>query len=237
MASLAVQIITMQDYPSPTSPLRAVVFDLDGLMFNTEELYQEVGSTVLARRGCAFTPELLNEMMGRQSAKALQIMIDWNNLTDTVEELASESMHVMHGLLGTRLSPMPGLLDLLTALEQAHIPKAIATSSGREFLDAVLWQSGLVGRFAFTIAGNEIEHGKPAPDIYLLAAEKHGCRPQEVLVLEDSQIGCRAAVAADTYAVAVPSGHSHTHEFPGARFVADTLADPRIYQVLNVTRC
>ncbi|MDZ4657811.1 MAG: HAD family phosphatase [Bythopirellula sp.] len=224
----------MNDYPPSTMPLRAVVFDLDGLMFNTEELYQEVGSTVLARRGCSFTPELLNEMMGRQSAKALQIMIEWNNLTDTVEELASESMQVMHGLLGTRLSPMPGLLDLLAALEQANIPKAIATSSGREFLDAVLVQSGLAGRFAFTIAGSEIEHGKPAPDIYLLAAKKHGCLPQEVLVLEDSQIGCRAAVAANTYAVAVPSGHSHTHEFPGARFVADTLSDEWIYRVLGM---
>jgi HAD superfamily hydrolase (TIGR01509 family) len=223
----------MNDYPLPTMPLRAVVFDLDGLMFNTEELYQEVGSTVLARRGCSFTPELLNEMMGRQSAQALQIMIDWYKLADTVEALAVESMQEMHGLLGTRLAPMPGLLDLLSALEQANLPTAIATSSGREFLDAVLVQTGLAGRFAFTVAGNEIEHGKPAPDVYLLAAEKHGCHPQEVLVLEDSQIGCRAAVAADTYAVAVPSGHSHTHEFPGAKFVANTLADPRIYRVLG----
>jgi HAD superfamily hydrolase (TIGR01509 family) len=146
-------------------------------------------------------------------------------------------MQVMHDLLRTRLAPMPGLLDFLTALAKANFPSAIATSSGREFLDAVLAQSGLAGRFAFTVAGNEIEHGKPAPDIYLLAAERHGCRPQQVLVLEDSQIGCRAAVAADTYAVAVPSGHSHTHEFPGAKFVADTLADERIYRVLHIARC
>ncbi len=225
----------MQDYPLPTLPLCAVVFDLDGLMFNTEELYQEVGSTLLARRGCEFTPELLNEMMGRQSAKALQIMIDWNNLNDTVEVLAAESMEVMFELLGTRLSPMPGLMDLLAALEKADIPKAIATSSGREFLDRVLDQTALAERFAFTVAGNEIEHGKPAPDIYLLAADKHGYRPQEVLVLEDSQIGCQAAVAADTYAVAVPSGHSHTHQFPGAKFVANTLADERIYRALGIT--
>lgn len=224
----------LQDYPIPVSPLRAVVFDLDGLMFNTEELYQEVGSVVLARRGCEFTPELLNEMMGRQSHKALQIMIDWNNLTDTVDALAAESMEVMHGLLGTRLSPMAGLLDLLSALEQANIPKAIATSSGRDFLDSVLTQSNLVDRFAFTVAGNEIEHGKPAPDIYLLAAEKHGVAQQEMMVLEDSQIGCRAAVAAEAYTVAVPHGHSHSHQFPGAKFIADTLADPRIYEVLRL---
>lgn len=225
----------MNDFTLPLKPLRAVVFDLDGLMFNTEDLYQEVGSTVLARRGCAFTAELLNEMMGRQSDKALQIMIDYHKLDETVEALAWESMEVMRGLLGTRLAPMPGLLDLLSALEQSKIPKAIATSSGREFLDAVLSQSGLAGRFAFTIAGSEIEHGKPAPDIYLLAAKNHDCQPQEVLVLEDSQIGCRAAVAAENYAVAVPSGHSQTHVFPGAKFVADTLDDTRIYRVLGIT--
>ncbi len=227
----------MQDFPTPSPPLRAVVFDLDGLMFNTEDLYQEVGSTVLARRGCVFTPELLNEMMGRQSHKALQIMIDWNNLTDTVETIAAESMEVMRGLLGTRLAPMPGLLALLSALEHANIPKAIATSSGREFLDSVLRQSRLAGRFAFTIAGNEIEHGKPAPDIYLLAAAEHGVSPQEMMVLEDSQIGCRAAVAAEAYTVAVPSGHTHTHQFPGAKFIADTLADPRIYASLGMASC
>ncbi len=224
----------MNDFLFPTSPLRAVVFDLDGLMFNTEELYQEVGSTVLARRGFDFPAGLLNEMMGRQSDKALQIMIDWHKLTDTVDALAAESMEVMHELLVTRLTPMSGLLDLLNALESASIPKAIATSSGREFLDRVLQQSELCSRFAFTIAGSEIAHGKPSPDIYLLAADKHGCHPQEMMVLEDSQIGCQAAVAAETYAVAVPGGHSHTHEFPGVKFIADTLADERIYRALGI---
>jgi HAD superfamily hydrolase (TIGR01509 family) len=226
----------MREFTPPTSRLRAVVFDLDGLMFNTEDLYQEVGSTVLARRGCEFTPELLNEMMGRQSNHALQIMIDWHKLTDTVDALAAESMEIMHELLGTRLTPMPGLIELLAALELAEIPKAIATSSSRQFLDRVLDQSQLFDRFAFTIAGSEIEHGKPAPDIYLLAAEQHAVLPQQMMVLEDSQIGCRAAVAANSYAVAVPGGHSHTHSFPGARFVADTLADGRIYLALGIPR-
>jgi HAD superfamily hydrolase (TIGR01509 family) len=224
----------MSDFFLPAVPLRAVVFDLDGLMFNTEELYQEVGSTVLARRGFDFPAGLLNEMMGRQSDKALQIMIDWHKLTDTVEILAAESMQVMHELLVTRLTPMPGLLDLLVALETANIPKAIATSSSRAFLDRVLEQSRLAGRFAFTIAGSEIEHGKPDPDIYLLAAEKYRTPPQEMMVLEDSQIGCQAAVAADTYAVAVPGGHSHTHHFPGVKFIAETLADERIYRALGM---
>lgn len=224
----------MDSYPPPNQPLQAVVFDLDGLMFNTEDLYQEVGSTVLARRGHEFTAELLNEMMGRQSDKALQIMIDWHGLSDTVESLAAESMEAMYGLLATRLAPMPGLLDLLDALESNGIPKAIATSSNRAFLDRVLEVSDLDERFAFTLTAEDIEHGKPEPDVYLLAARRHGFAPQEILVLEDSQIGCQAAVAADTYAVAVPSGHSHTHQFPGAKFIAHTLEDRRIYEALGI---
>jgi HAD superfamily hydrolase (TIGR01509 family) len=227
----------MTEFPLPTLPLRAVVFDLDGLMFNTEDLYQETGRTVLARRGHVFAPELIDQMMGRPSLKALEIMIEWHKLTDTVEALAAESFEVLLGLLSTQLCPMPGLLELLTTLERAGIPKGIATGSSRHFLDRVLMQSQLADRFAFSIAGDEIEHGKPAPDIYLLAAEKHGVPPQQVMVLEDSQLGCQAAVAANTYAIAVPSGHSHTHKFPGAKFVADSLADPRIQQALGLEPC
>ncbi|TWU25651.1 HAD family hydrolase [Bythopirellula polymerisocia] len=224
----------MTDFPLSATPLRGVVFDLDGLMFDTEVLYQEVGSTVLARRGCEFTDELLNQMMGRQSAKALQIMIDYHELDTTVPELASESMEVMRKLLETRLTPMPGLIPLLDALEAADLPMAIATSSTRDFLDHVLELSDLTDRFRFTLSGDDIEHGKPAPDVYLLAAQKLGFPPQEVLVLEDSQLGCQAAVAAGNYAVAVPSGHSHTHQFPGAKFIADSLLDSRIYRALNI---
>src|SRR6185437_9880016 len=118
--------------------VRAVVFDLDGLMFNTEELYQEVGGELLRRRGCVFTGELLDQMMGRPSRVALQIMIDWHKLKDTVEQLADETDEIFAGILDDRLEMMPGLSDLLVALEQAPLPKAIATSSRRRFLKNVL---------------------------------------------------------------------------------------------------
>ena len=227
----------MAEFTVPERPIQAVVFDLDGLMFNTEDLYQETGRTVLARRGCDFAPELIDQMMGRPSLKALELMIQWNKLTDSVESLAAESLEVLTGLLETHLCPMPGLTELLVALEVHGIPKSIATGSGRAFLDRVLNKSKLFERFMFTIAGDEIEHGKPAPDIYLRAAEKHGCPPQQVMVLEDSQLGCQAAVAAGTYAVAVPGGHSLRHSFTGAKFVAESLADPRVYQALCIPQC
>jgi HAD superfamily hydrolase (TIGR01509 family) len=219
----------------PSPPLRAVTFDLDGLMFNTEELYQEVGGTILSRRGKQITGDLLDQMMGRKSNIALQLMIDWHELDDTPEQLAAESAEIFGGLLPRRLQPMPGLVELLDSLEAAGIPKGIATSSGRDFVTRVLGQFNLAPRFKFIITSEDIEHGKPAPDVYLLAAQRHGVRPEQMLVLEDSHIGSRAAVAAGAYAVAVPHGQSSTHDFPGVKIVAHTLADPQIYEALGIS--
>jgi HAD superfamily hydrolase (TIGR01509 family) len=219
---------------APSPPLRAVTFDLDGLMFNTEELYQEVGGIILQRRGKAICGELLDQMMGRKSLVALGVMIDWHQLEDTPEQLAAECAEIFVDLLPARLAPMPGLLDLLAALEAAGVPKAIATSSGRAFVSRTLELFQLEPRFAFVLTAEDIEHGKPAPDVYLLAAERHGVAPSEMMVLEDSQIGCQAAVAAGAYAVAVPHGQSLEHKFRGVKFAATSLADERIYAALGL---
>lgn len=221
-------------FPPPERPLRTVTFDLDGLMFNSEELYHEVGATILARRGKQITGELLDQMMGRQAHVALGVMIDWHQLDATPEELAAESAEIFVDLLPARLRPMPGLLNLLDALEAAGIPKAIATSSGRAFVLAALELFQLTPRFAFFLTAEDVEHGKPAPDVYLLAAERHGVSPQEMMVLEDSQNGCQAAVAAGSYTVAVPHGQSVQHQFPGVTFIATSLADERIYAALGI---
>ena len=219
--------------PRP-SPLKAVVFDLDGLMFNTEELYQWVGAELLGRRGKVFDAPLLEAIMGRPPAISLQIMIDRHGLADTVAELAAESEQIFGPVLDARLDLMPGLADLLAALEAAGIPKAIATSSGPRFVTNVLGRVDLRPRFEFVLTCDDVTDGKPHPEIYLTAAQRFGIEPGEMLVLEDSQNGCRAAVAAGAFAVAVPGGHSHAHDFFGAQFIANTLADPRIRGALGL---
>jgi HAD superfamily hydrolase (TIGR01509 family) len=218
----------------PSTPIRAVTFDLDGLMFNTEELYQQVGTELLRRRGHRFTPELLDKMMGRQPHVSLQIMIDTHELGDSVEGLASESEQIFSGILDTQLQCMPGLLSLLARLETAGLPKAIATSSRRPFTERVLGQFELAPRFEFVLTSEDVKEGKPHPDIYRRAAARFGIEPGEMMVLEDSQNGCRAAVASGAFAVAVPGGHSRSHDFTGARFIADSLADPRIAVALKL---
>ena len=215
-------------------PARAVVFDLDGLMFNTEELYVEVGTEILRRRGYQFTNELLDQMMGRPSHVALQIMIDTHTLKATVQELLAETDETFPEILRQRLAPMPGLIDLLAALEQHHIPKGIATSSRRAFVERVLAKFNFQPRFHPILTSEDITHGKPDPEIYLKAAAALGIAPGEMLVLEDSQNGCKAAVSAGAITVAVPSGHSHRHDFSGAALVAESLADRRICDLIGI---
>jgi HAD superfamily hydrolase (TIGR01509 family) len=161
-------------------------------------------------------------------------MIDAHNLADTIEELAVETDEIFATLLDHRLSVMPGLLELLAELERAAIPKAIATSSGPDFVREVLGRFQLAPRFSFILTCNDICQGKPHPEIYLLAASRLGLAPAEVLVLEDSQNGCASAVAAGAQVVAVPGGHSMRHDFSGAVLVAESLADPRIYALLGL---
>ena len=218
----------------PDQPLRAVAFDLDGLLVNTEILYFEVGDEILRRRGHRFGHELRAKMMGLPGRVAFGVMIEHHQLTDSVDQLQAESTEIFAEILEARLELMPGAMALLDALEEAAIPKCIATSSGRAFLDKVLARLELAERFSFFLTSESITQGKPHPEIYQLAAANFVVRPAEMMVLEDSQNGCRAAVAAGAFAVAVPGDHSGQHDFSGAALVASSLADERIYAALGL---
>src|SRR4029078_7401744 len=178
--------------------------------FNTEELYQHVGAEILRRRGKLFENDLLNAMMGRPPSVSLQLMIDYHQLDATVEQLAQGEEEVFGVVLDGKLALMPGAGELLDALEKRSIPKAIATSSGRRFVTSVLSRFQLEPRFDFVLTCEDIVEGKPHPEIYLKAAERFAVAPEEMMILEDSQNGCCAAVASGAFAVAVPGGHSRT---------------------------
>jgi len=212
--------------------LQAVVFDLDGLLVNSEDLYEEAGETVLRRRGKTYDAALREQMMGRPVVDAIQLMIDCHALPDPLEDLMCECREVLETLMANRLAPMPGVEALLSDLQRAQVPIAVATSGTGEYAHAVLSQLNLQHRFRFILTADDIRRGKPDPEVYLLAAERLALAPPQMMVLEDSANGCRAAVAAGAFTVAVPNHHTRDHNFLGARFIADTLADPRIRQAL-----
>lgn len=213
---------------------QAVVFDMDGLMFNTEDLYDQVNEQLLGRRGRRLTPDLKRKMMGVTELCSMQIMIDQHQFTETADQLLAESDAIFDRLLPGELAPLPGLMGLLEALETAGLAKAIATSSRRPFVTRVLDHFKLRPRFQFLLTAEDVTDAKPHPEIYQKAAAGFGLAPEQILVLEDSENGCRAARTAGAWTVAVPSHHTFDHDFSGVQLVADSLADPRLHQALGL---
>ena len=219
--------------PVPPPGIRAVVFDFDGLMVNTEEVFQISGTELLRRRGKEPTPAIFHGMMGRRSHEALAYLIDVMQLKDTVEHLQAESMEIFFALLDDILQPMPGLFELLAAIERRGLPKAVATSSERSYLHNLLGRLDLLDRFDALLTAEDVTHGKPHPEIYLTAAQRLGVEPSAMLVLEDSDMGTKAAAAAGAHIISVPHQHSAHFAFAEAKGVATSLVDPLILRLVN----
>ncbi|HVJ69615.1 MAG TPA: HAD family phosphatase [Caulifigura sp.] len=216
--------------------IRAVVFDFDGLMVNTEEVFQLSGTELLRRRGKEPTPAVFHGMMGRRSHEALAWLIDVMKLDDTVEALQAESTEIFFSMLDEILQPMPGLFELLAAIERRGLPKAVATSSERSYLNQLLSKVHLLDRFDVLLTAEDVTHGKPHPEIYLTAAKRLGVHPAEMLVLEDSEMGTKAAAAAGAYIISVPHQHSAHFDFGSAKAVAASLTDPVIMRLIESGR-
>ncbi|MEZ6059469.1 MAG: HAD family phosphatase [Planctomycetaceae bacterium] len=212
--------------PQSTLPdIRAVVFDLDGLMLNTEDIFDQAGKQLLARRGMEMTPEIHHAMLGRRPAEAIEAMKRLTGITDSNESLFTETRQLFAAIAETSLAMMPGLIELLDQIDGAGHPKAVATSSPRDYMTSMLQRFELLSRFRFTLTAEDVTHGKPHPEIYLTAAEMLKVSPANMLVLEDSETGTRAAAAAGAFVVSVPNRHTAVGDFSMASMQAASLAD------------
>ena len=214
--------------------IRAVCFDLDGLMFNTEHVFYESAEVLLGRRGLAMSRGAMDAMLGRRPVESFQALIDYLGLKgEGPVELLAESRVIFYELLDTKLLPMPGLFELLDLIEAKGLPKGVATSSPRDYLEHMFGRFNLLPRFPVTLTAESVTHGKPNPEIYLKAAELLGVRPDQMLVLEDTQTGTRAGAAAGAYVVSVPHEHTQSHDFSMASYVATGLDDPHVLELVS----
>jgi HAD superfamily hydrolase (TIGR01509 family) len=218
---------------TPPLPPRAVVFDLDGLMFDTERLFVRVASEMLQSRGKVFTTEIMNAMIGRRAVDAGESFRQMSGLEEPVEVLMAEVRSRFNAEMETAVHPTPGLFALLARLEQRGLPRAVATSSRRAYAATLLQRHRLAGRFAFVLSGEDVTRGKPDPEIYLTAAARFGVPPGRMLVLEDSAPGVAAAKAAGALVVAVPHEHSPAERLTAADRIVATLDDPVILALIG----
>ena len=219
----------MTSFPS----IRAVVFDLDGLMLNTEDIFELAGVELMARRGLEMTDEIRHSMMGRRPVEAFTVLRDLTGLKDSLEDLMLETKVLFASLAEDRLAVMPGLLEVFELLDARKLPRAVATSSPRAYMTHLLEKFNLLHRIDFTLTAEDVTHGKPHPEIYLKAAGMHGVDPAEMLVLEDSETGSRAAAAAGAYIVSVPSRHTDFGDFSMSRLKIPSLLDERLHALLK----
>lgn len=218
----------------PGNPcIKAVVFDLDGLMFNTEDIFSWSGEELLRRRDKRMTTDLRIRMMGRRPHEAFDILIETLDLSDSIEDLLAESQEIFGSFLNDHLAPMPGLHELLDHIETGTLMKAVATSAPRRHLEDILGRFSLADRFHVTLAAEDVTHGKPHPEIYLKTAARIGIEPTEMLVLEDSQAGTQAAALADAVVISVRNQHSLSHDFSAATYIADSLDDPYVFELIG----
>jgi HAD superfamily hydrolase (TIGR01509 family) len=213
--------------------IETVVFDNDGLLLDTEEAWTRAETALFARHGRTFKIEHKRELIGTSpvtSAAKLEVILQMPGrgaaLMDELHELVMEET-----LAG--VPPRPGALELLEAVRAAGKPVGVASNSSRAFVERVLSGAELLdGHFDVVVTSEDVEHPKPAPDLYLAACAALGADPERSAALEDSATGVAAAHAAGMYVVAVP----YFPDLPieGASLTVESLADPRVAEALGL---
>ena len=182
----------------------AIIFDLDGVLADSEPWWNQIDAKLLAEHGVAYRGEYHQKVLGVSYRIAIDFYKETFGISAPAEEIMKRRGEIAAEFFADRVGLFPGTREVLEELGELEIPLALATSSvaasARPFLD----RHALTSLFEVIVTGDEIEHGKPAPDIYLRAAEKLGATADQCLVVEDALSGIAAAKAAKMRVAAIP---------------------------------
>ena len=184
--------------------IEAVVFDLDGVIVDSEHVWDEVRQRLTEERGGRWHDQASRDMMGMSSPEWSAYMHDVVGLAEPPEEINAEVVRRLEAVYREELPLLDGAMEAVEALA-ARWPLGLASSSNRELIDLVLRVSGLERWFAATVSSEEVPRGKPAPDVYLEAARRLNVPPERCAAVEDSENGIRSAKAAGMRVVAIPN--------------------------------
>ncbi len=185
--------------------VRAVVFDLDGLLVDTEVLWRKEEAALLADHGVEHTEADSLATVGQAIDHSVAYFARRLGRPPSAEpEIRRELIARVRAAFAERLEPLPGAVELVRGIAEAGLPMAVASNTDRDLVLLVLERAGLAGELPVVVSAEEVERGKPAPDVYLRACAALGVEPAEALALEDSESGVAAARAAGMRVYAVP---------------------------------
>jgi HAD superfamily hydrolase (TIGR01509 family) len=206
----------------------AVVFDLDGLLLDTEQVWDEVREQLVRERGGRWHDRAQADMMGMSSCEWSRYLHDELGLEEPPEELNRLVVERMEERYREALPLVDGAVEAVQRIG-ARWPLGLASSSNRPLIDLALEEMGVADLFRATVSSEEVERGKPAPDVYLEAARRLEVPPERAAAIEDSGAGIRSAKAAGMRVVAIPNRHFP----PGEEALA--LADVRLESLAELS--
>lgn len=203
--------------------IKAVIFDMDGLMIDSEPFHYEAFNEIFKKFGKELPQEDNNTyFVGISDDDAAPKMIEKYNLPIEPKDLVREKQVVFQELI-KNITPQPGLMELLNTLQEKGYKKAIASSTALDDIEIIISALGITRYLDGYFSAQQVLHGKPAPDLFLYAAEKLGVQPKECVVLEDAPAGITAAKAAGMVRYAIPSRETKGKDFSSATKVLASL--------------
>jgi HAD superfamily hydrolase (TIGR01509 family) len=208
--------------------IEAVVFDLDGVLLESEEVWDAVRERYVRERGGRYDDEVQRAMMGMSAPEWSRFLADEAGVAESPQQINADVVDLMLEAYRRDLPLVPGAVDVVGRLA-ARFPLALASSSNRAIFEEALRLAGLAEAFQATVSSEEVAEGKPAPDVYLEAARRLGVAPARCAAVEDSHSGIRSAHAAGMRVIAIPN----TSYPPGEEALA--LADDVLESLEDLT--
>ncbi len=204
-----------------------VIYDMDGLLLDTEPFYTEVHQIIAAQYGKIFDWSVKSKMMGLRAQDSARVLVESLQLPISPAEYLQQRKPLLEKLF-PEAEPMPGAVRLTEHLRRYAIPQAVATSSDLHYFKLkTMRHRRWFSTFACFVTGDdpEIKHGKPAPDLFLIAARRLEAAPERCLIFEDSPVGVEAGRAAGMFTIAVPDPNMDPQAYRGAHQILDNLND------------
>ncbi len=207
---------------------QALIFDLDGLLIDSETIYRKITYKMAADLGKTVSDGIWAKQMGRSPLESLTIFRRELGITEfTAQELVDQRNVLMLEAFHNELQLLPGAMEIIHAFH-GKMRMAIATGAPKELMEVAISQLGLSGYFENMLPSDDLVAGKPDPEIYLATIKALGLSPEECIVLEDSSNGAMAGHLAGCYVIAVPSVFTEDQDFSFANYVADDLFDAKV---------